>query len=147
MIIKKILGISLSLSIVLLFFNGCEYEKRAQKLPLSLLVKNKNICLYTNSKKSFLDEKNKDSYFLIYTALSSYNTRGNNFEKKIMLKEHIFPLKEQECFPIPIHLFELDKPYDFILDTDKNFFTRACVLKQNNTFQIKVVTSTENCDK
>ena len=89
MIIKKILGISLSLSIVLLFFNGCEYEKRAQKLPLSLLVKNKNIC-YTNSKKSFLDEKNKDSYFLIYTALSSYNTRGNNFEKKLCLKSIYF---------------------------------------------------------
>ena len=89
MIIKKI-GISLSLSIFVLFFNGCDYEKRAQKLPLSLLVKNKNICLYTNSKKSFLDEKNKDSYFLIYTALSSYNTRGNNFEKKLCLKSIYF---------------------------------------------------------
>ena len=90
MIIKKILGIPLSLSIVLLFFNGCNYEKTAHKLPLSLLVKNKNICLYTNSKKSFLDEKNKDSYFLIYTALSSYNTRGNNFEKKLCLKSIYF---------------------------------------------------------
>ena len=59
MIIKKILGIPLSLSIVLLFFNGCNYEKTAHKLPLSLDVKEDNICLYTNSKNSFLDENNK----------------------------------------------------------------------------------------
>ena len=46
---------------IFLFVYGCNYEKTAHKLPLSLDVKEDNICLYTNSKNSFLDENNKDA--------------------------------------------------------------------------------------
>ena len=148
MIIKKILGIPLSLSIVLLFFNGCNYEKTAHKLPLSLDVKEDNICLYTNSKNSFLDENNKDaSYYLIWVKSFISTGNANIYDKKITLREHSFPFKKDSCVLVPINLLEINKPYEFIIHTEKSFSTRACVLKKGNKFQIKIVTSTENCDK
>lgn len=131
---------------IFFFFSGCDLEGNAHKLPLKVDIKNNNVCLYTDNKRSFLDMNDPSAYFLIYAGISNPEIKKATFEQTILIKNHQFPFTKEKCFLISLDLFDLNKPYDFILDTDKTFDERACILKTKGGYEIKKVYSTENCD-
>ncbi|MFU8928151.1 NF045616 family extracytoplasmic (lipo)protein [Acinetobacter puyangensis] len=142
--IKTVL-VTFFLSNIFLFLSGCDFEANAMRLPLNIEIQgNNSVCLYTNNQRSFLGSS--DSY-LIYTGLAKSTVSKNNFEKKITLQEHPFPLKKEDCFLIPVKLFQENIPYDFILDSGKSFSIRACILRKGDGYEVKKVHSTENCDE
>lgn len=143
----KILLTTFFLSSSFLFIGGCDREIRAHKLPLTLNIVDKNLCLYTESKNSFLDENDKTSYFLVVVKSFKQPASASIYEKQVTLKEHSFPFKKENCVLVPINLLELNEPYQFIIYTGKSFSTRACILQEGNGYTIKKVHSTENCDE
>lgn len=63
-----------------------------------------------------------------------------------MLKDHIFPFKKEDCILVPLTLFDVNKPYEFFIETEKPFRKRACILKDEKGYRIKEVHSMENCE-
>lgn len=129
-----------------LFLSGCDFEANAMRLPLSLEIQEDNICVYTNNKRSFLNESNEDAWYLIY-ANRSDNSKEKKFEQKFMLNERAFPFKKENCILIPIGKIDINKPYGFSLDSGKHFYERACILRKGDGYEVKKVHSTENCDE
>lgn len=61
-----------------------------------------------------------------------------------MLKDHIFPFKKEDCILVSLTLFEVNKPYEFFIETEKPFRKRACIIKYKDKFQVKEVPSIHN---
>lgn len=117
--------------------------------PLEVEIKNDDVCLYIKREVSFLEKDKASAWYLVLIKQSSITVDAsiNVFDKKIMLNEQKFPVKRESCILVPIKIFELNKPYEFIIDTGKNFYERACILRKGNGYEVKKVHSTENCDE
>lgn len=140
----KILLLLLFLVYIGVIIRGCFSEKARHSLDLSIDTQNDNLCLYTNNNNHFLGEPDDETYFLVWIA--SFDSDINIFDKKIMLKDRVFPFKKEDCISIPIDLFEVNKPYEFVIENGKPFKKRACILRKKKSYKIKEVHSMENCE-
>lgn len=59
------------------WLSGCDFQANAMHLPLNVEAQGNNICVYTNNKRTFLDESDINSKYFIYII-----NPGNNNEKK-----------------------------------------------------------------
>lgn len=142
----KILLLLLFLVYIGVIVRGCFSEEVRHSLDLSVDIQDNDLCLYTNNRNNFLDENNDKSYFLVWVKPLYVKENINVFDKQIMLKDSTFPFKKEDCILAPISLLELNKPYDFIIHTEKSFTQRACILKDEKGYKIKEVHSMKNCE-
>lgn len=141
----KILLLLLFLVYIGVIVRGCFSEEVRHSLDLSIDIKDDNLCLYTNNRNHFLGEPDDETYFLVWVKPLYVIENINVFDKQIMLKDRTFPFKKEGCILVPISLLELNKPYDFIIHTEKSFTKRACILQDEKGYKIKEVHSMENC--
>lgn len=147
-IIKKLSVVLLLLFLVYIgvIVKGFFSEERAHSLDLSMDVKGNDLCLYTNNRNHFLGKPDEETYFLVWVKPLFVEGNINTVDKQIFLKDRTFPFKIEDCILVPISLLELDKPYVFIIHTEKSFVKRACILRDGQGYRVKEVVSTENCD-
>lgn len=116
----------------ILMSEGC-----AQPISHSLKVeiKDNNLCLYTDSEKTYLDENN---YFIIF--VNEYNPGQQSksiYEQSFHEKK--FPIKKEDCITVPSEIFEQDKIYDVNLESNKNFSELVCISGDKNKLKVQVV--------
>ena len=132
---KIIYGIFLSLII-------CNAVHASPEKPLNTLIKDNNVCLYTNDKKS----KSYDGRIYVYMGELD-STKGylaGGYEK--LYKNIKTPINQVDCLGINASNFKSNVPYHVSLDMESSYATRICLDKDKKPFVIKKVVNGFECE-
>ncbi|WP_151794433.1 NF045616 family extracytoplasmic (lipo)protein [Acinetobacter nosocomialis] len=126
--------LSLALICTILMNVGC-----AQPISheLKAIVKNNDLCIYTDNKNTYLDPVN---YFIVFVGEYKPTQKFESiYDKTYQGKGVKFPIKSEDCLSIPASVFEDKKVYDINLESNKNFSKLICISKKKNILSAKAV--------
>ncbi|NUE94715.1 NF045616 family extracytoplasmic (lipo)protein, partial [Acinetobacter seifertii] len=98
--------LSLALMCSVLMNVGC-----AQPISheLKAIVKNNDVCIYTDNKNTYLGP---DNYFIVFVGEYNPNQKFKSiYDKTYQGKGVKFPIKSEDCLSIPASVFEDKKVY------------------------------------
>ena len=108
--------------------------------PLYLIIKDKNICLYTNDIKA--KPYNNQIYVYMGEIISGKKFKSTYSQ---VYKSVKIPIYSNDCIPINSSNFKNNIPYDIVLDMEKSYAVRVCVSHDLKKAQLTEVINGYQC--
>lgn len=109
-------------------------------LPLYMIVKNKDLCVFTRDKNSKPYENGFTLYMGTMDSKQGYKTSYEKSYKNIKV-----PTEENNCLTIDNSKFTQQIPYSINLDMNKTYSRRVCIKNENNRMKLVEAKSTFQC--
>lgn len=127
------------LLILCLFFLNCSAYAWPHK-ELFTVVKGDNVCVYTQDKNTFPEDKRIYLYMGEIHPNQAYQT---SYSK--LYTDKTPPIEKKDCIKINQSNFKYNIPYEVILDMERVYSTRICVNKNANAIYLTQATDGFNC--
>lgn len=101
--------------------------------PLEAVIKKNNLCVFTNNPKTYASF---DNSVLVYLGKIDYTKEFKSTYKKLYTKAPL-PIEETNCVAIPLEVIDKNVPYEIVLETNKSFHARICIIDKGNRLEVK----------
>lgn len=119
----------------------CNIAKASPQKPLNVVIKDSNVCIFTNDKTS------QPYNGRIYVYIGEVSQDKGYIEGYDKLYKNIkTPINKSDCISIDASHFKSNVPYDVSLDMIPSYSTRVCLDKVVKPFVIKKVVNGFECE-